>query len=436
MANTPPSSSLPTITVPVSPASSEAAAHLQYRLTARQDDLLNALSSGNFYIELALIVVALGLAWLTANYLVQKIKARVTASPPKRIDPEFILKPLCLLPATMTLPFLWFTQGILTQFGISDDLTRGVLQICYAWLMVKCVAMVIKQRTVAFFISAAIIINAVLSALRVERSVAAWLDSLAVDIGRFHITALHLVHGFIIFIVVFWGAGVLSSTLESYLRRSTRMSATSRHLTTKFFRVFIYVLALIITLSAVGIDLTAFAIFGGALGVGIGLGLQKMVSNFFSGVTMLMERSIKIGDLIEVGGYSGWVRELNIRYALIETSDGRDIIIPNEELMSTRVVNWTLSSTMASIEVKAIITFDSDAVKARELMLQAALEHPVCLKNPQPSCWIREFANTGISLALTFWIQDVAQGRNGPQSDVMFATLKKFRENGIVFAKA
>jgi small-conductance mechanosensitive channel len=235
--------------------------------------------------------------------------------------------------------------------------------------------------------------------------------------------------------VVFWGAGLLSNTLESYLRRRTRLSANTRHLTVKFFRILIYVGAIAVTLSAIGIDLTAFAIFSGALGVGIGLGLQKLTANFVSGVTVMMERSIKIGDLIEVGGQTGWVRQLNMRYVLIETSDGREILIPNEELVSTRVINWTLTTTLARIEINVTVGFDSDAGKARELLLAAALEHPKCLHDPQPTCWLREFADHGIRFVLSFWIADVKEGRNGPQSDVMFSILKKLRESQITLAQ-
>ena len=175
---------------------------------------------------------------------------------------------------------------------------------------------------------------------------------------------LNFINGIIILVVVFWIAGVLSRTLESYLRRSSAFSYNARELVVKFFRIFVYFCAFLITLSAMGVDLTAFAVFGGALGVGIGLGLQKVTANFVSGITLLLEKSIKLGDLIEVAGNTGWVRALNIRYALMETSDGREILIPNEELTSTRVTNWTHSNEQARVEIKATLDFATDAKKA------------------------------------------------------------------------
>jgi len=184
-----------------------------------------------------------------------------------------------------------------------------------------------------------------------------------------------------------------------------------------------------------GVDLTAFAVFGGALGVGIGLGLQKITSNFVSGITLLVEKSIKLGDLIEVGGVMGWVRALNIRYTLVETHDGRELLIPNEELITTRVTNWTHSNENARIEVKAAVHLDSDVRRVREIMLTAARKHPRALRNPEPLCHLREFSELGLVVVLTFWIPDVKEGRLGPQSDVMLEILDQFRLENIQLAQ-
>jgi small-conductance mechanosensitive channel len=419
---------------PIAPA--EASAHLQHRLVSRWDTLHDALQSGNFYIEIALIVAALILAGVVAKFVVARIRARLEKAPPKFIDIEYLTRPLLLLGPTTALIFLKMVEGMLVGLGIGGDLTGGVVELVGAYWLTKCVFLIVRSRPVAYLASAAIIINAILRAARINRSVSAWLDSIGFDLGQYHFTVLHLVQGIVIFVVVFWGAGLLSETLESYLRRSTRLSPNTRHLTAKFFRIFVYVVAAAITLSAVGIDLTAFAIFTGALGVGIGLGLQKLTANFVSGVTVLMERSIKIGDLVEVSGQSGWVRQLNIRYMLMETSDGREILIPNEELVSSRVINWTLTTNLARLEIKIGVAFESDPEKARDLILEAALENPRCLRDPEPSCWLREFGDHGYNFTLGFWIADVTEGLNAPQSEVMFAILRKFRENGITLAHA
>ena len=262
-------------------------------------------------------------------------------------------------------------------------------------------------------------------------STTTFLNGMAFDIGQFHFSLLNLLRGGIILVVVFWGAGISSSTLESYLRRSSSLSYNSRELTVKFFRIFVYFVALMITLSALGVDLTAFAVFGGALGVGIGLGLQKITANFMGGITLLMEKSIKIGDLIEVGSHTGWVRQLNIRYALIETPDGREVMIPNEELLSTRVTNWTHSSNTARLDVMVGVDYRSDPAKVIELMIEAAHEHKFCMQDPAPTCYLREFGENTLKFQLVFWIPDVSEGRMKPQSEIMMSVLKKFRDAGI-----
>jgi small-conductance mechanosensitive channel len=418
---------------PLTPA--DASVHLEHRLTHRWDDLLTAVTSSSFYVELLLIIAAIALAGLVANLISKRIKQQLKRTPIKFIDSEFITKPLLMLAPTLAIPFLWEVQALMAGLGLGGTLSAGAIELACAYWLTKCVTLVIRFRPVALLISGAIIVNAFLHATRISRSASEYLQSVAFDAGPYHITALHLVRGLIIFVVVFWGAGLFSQTLESYLRRSTRMSANTRHLIVKIFRIFIYVTAILITLSALGIDLTALAIFSGALGVGIGLGLQKITANFVSGVTVLMERSIKIGDLIEIAGNTGWVRQLNTRYALLETSDGREILIPNEELISSRVVNWTLNNTLARVEINVTTTFDSDPEKVRKLLLEAAGEHELCLKDPKPSCWLKEFTNTGLHFVLNFWISDVKEGRNGPQSDVQFSILKKFSKNKIELAK-
>lgn len=281
------------------------------------------------------------------------------------------------------------------------------------------------------FIAVIVAITIALNLTGFMSPVTAYLDSLAFEIGKFHFSMLNLIHGLIILVIVFWLAHLSSNTLESYLRRSSRLTYNARELTVKFFRIFVYFVALMITLSAIGVDLTAFAVFGGALGVGIGLGLQKITANFVSGITLLLEKSIKIGDLIEIGTESGWVRQLNVRYMLMETFDGRELMIPNEELTSTRVTNWTHTHNQARVEVKVGVAYNTDLKLAQKLMLAAALEYPKCLKDPEPKCWLREFADSAVNFQLVFWVPDVRDGRLGPQSDVMFAIYEKFKAHGV-----
>jgi len=416
--------------MPVTP-DIDPSSHLIKKVALRKDEIAAALSSPDFYIQTLMVGIALVLAGLLAVLIRRRVKDYYEKHPPRRIDAEFLLKPFFLLGPILALLLLGLVKPFAESYAADINLTEALTQLCLAYLLAKCVLLIIRSRPVAYFIALVIMVTSALRATGFIGSIEAYLGSIGFNVGQFHISMLNLMNGLVILVVVFWIAGVLSRTLESYLRRSSGLSYSARELSVKFFKVFIYFIALIITLSAVGVDLTAFAVFGGALGVGIGLGLQKITANFVSGITLLLEKSIQLGDLIEVAGNTGWVRQLNIRYALIETFDGRDILIPNEELVSTRVTNWTHTSNLARIEIKITITYGSDAEKARELLLEAARENPSCIKDPPPNCWLREFGNHGLVFMLTFWIPNVKDGRNGPQSETMFAILGKFRAAGI-----
>ena len=397
----------------------------------RKEDFVEALSTTDFYIQFFVICIALTLAWLSTIIIDRRVREYFKLRPPTRIDVEFFTKPLALLLPVVAMLYLGITRPLLGDMTADASWMEATMQLCFAYFMARCVLLMVKTRPVANFIAFIIMLVAALRVSGFTSFTVAYLNSLSIEIGQYHISMLNLFHGIVILVIVFWIAGLLSRTLESYLRRSSSLSYMARELTVKFFNIFIYFLALIITLSSIGVDLTAFAVFGGALGVGIGLGLQKITANFVSGITLLLEKSIRIGDLIEVAGNTGWVRQLNIRYALIETSDGREVMIPNEELISTRVTNWTHTTNTARVDIKVNVAYYNDPRKVHEVLISAAKSHPLCLKNPAPSCHLREFGDNAMQFLLIFWIPDVHDGRMAPQSEVMIAVWDKFREAGI-----
>jgi small-conductance mechanosensitive channel len=407
---------------------------LAKKLFLTKKELLDALTSGPaFYLEMFYIAFALGSAILVAILLRRRLAERFEKHPPRRIDVEYILRPMALLGPILAIFYLSIFKPFVVESG-GGAWIDAVMRLSLAYAAAKCVTLIVRSRIIAYFIATIIMVVALLDVTGFTPSTRAYMEGMTFEVGKFKLSMLNLIHGTVILVLVFWMAGISSNTLESYLRRSSSMSYNTRELTVKFFRVLVYFIALMITLSAVGVDLTAFAVFGGALGVGIGLGLQKLTSNFVSGVTLLLEKSIKIGDLIEVAGITGWVRQLYIRYALVETQDGRELLIPNEELISTRVTNWTYTTDQARVEIPVRITYDSDPIKARELMLAVVRDYKQALKYPEPHCFLKEFTDLGMLFSLTFWIPDVKAGRAEPQSDVMFAILEKFRTNGIVMA--
>ncbi len=410
----------------------EPSATFTKKFAQHKADIVTAFTSSDFYIQMLFVGIAIALAWLMSILIRKRARKYFAEHPPHHIGTEVLQRCICLTAPLLSIFYIGVAKPFADDYAANIlNLSDAAIQLSIAVLLAKIVRMTVQTRPVANLIAGLILIIAILKVTAFTKVTVAYLHSVAVDIGTFHISLLNLINATIILVIVFWIAGMLTRSLERFLRRSSSLSYTARELTVKFFRILFYFIALLITLSALGVDLTAFAVFGGALGVGIGLGLQKITANFVSGITLLLEKSIKIGDLIEVASVSGNVRELNIRYALIETADGREVLIPNEELVSTRVTNWTYSNTNARIDIPVGVNYGADVHLVRRLLIEAAKEHPKTIKKPEPNCYLRQFGDSSLNFLLLFWISDVNEGRYTPQSEVMMSILAKFQQHGI-----
>lgn len=195
----------------------------------------------------------------------------------------------------------------------------------------------------------------------------------------------------------------------------------------------VYTIIIIVLLKTFGVDLTTLAVIGGAIGVGIGFGLQKIASNFISGIVLLFEKSVEIGDVVELdnGSIFGTVKHFGGRYTLIEEIDGREIMVPNEELIINKVTNWTYSNNRARVRLDFGVAHGSDLRLVKELAMAAAKEHPRCLDYPEIECYVREFGEYDMKFSLFFWISDITEGRHAPKSEVIMSICDKFKENSV-----
>jgi small-conductance mechanosensitive channel len=261
-----------------------------------------------------------------------------------------------------------------------------------------------------------------------------WLEqtSWTVPAIGYEISSWKIVYGSVAVVFVFLGAITLSRLIASALGRVDSLGASNRTLLIKAAQIAVYTLLFLIMLDLLGIDLTTLTVFGGALGIGIGFGLQKITSNFISGIILLSEKSVEQDDLLELDdGTFGFVRETSTRYTLLETFDGKEILVPNEDLITSRVVNWTYTKPNGRVQIDVGVSYESDIALARDLMLAAATEHPRCSTEPAPQCFLIAFADSSVNFTLYFWLDDITAGRRGPQSEVMFAIWNKFAENDI-----
>ena len=242
-----------------------------------------------------------------------------------------------------------------------------------------------------------------------------------------------VVKSLLIIAILMWLCSILVGITDRRLRRVTEMRTSTRTLILKILQIVLYCFIFICGMQLLGINLGALSVFGGALGVGIGFGLQKIASNFISGIILLFEKSIESGDIIELtDGSFATVKRTYARYTLLGLQDGREILIPNEEFISQRVMSFTHTDKAARVQLTLKVAYGSDFDLVKRLMLEAADSHPKRLKKRESLCYLNQFADFGVEMLLYFWIDDVTEGRAGPKSDVMQRIVAAFEQNNIV----
>jgi len=262
-------------------------------------------------------------------------------------------------------------------------------------------------------------------------AVETFLEQIAIKIGesRFSLLmALQLVVlGALYVLLALW----LSGVIEQQLIKARTVSVSMRIGLTKVIKVALLTVAFLLAMSEAGLNIASLTVFGGALGVGIGFGLQKIVSNFISGFILLGDRSIRPGDVISIGQTFGWVRELRARYIVVRNRDGVETLIPNENLVTTDVINWSFSDRRVRVRVPVQISYDDDPEQAMAIMEKAAMASSRVLASPEPVVRLLEFADSGIALELRVWLTDPQEGVGNVRSDINLAIWHGFKEAGI-----
>jgi small-conductance mechanosensitive channel len=254
-----------------------------------------------------------------------------------------------------------------------------------------------------------------------------------VNIGGLRVTALLAIKTTVLMLLTLWGAVLLANFLDMRLRTYNDLTPSIQVLLGKLFRIALLTFAVLIVLSSVGIDFSALAIFSGAVGVGVGFGLQKIVSNLVSGIILLADKSIKPGDVITVGDSFGWVGTMGGRCTSVVARDGREFLIPNEDFITQRVTNWSYSTDLVRLEIKFGVSYASDPHQVRKLAVDAATATPRVLSEPPPSCHMREFGDSSLDFVLRFWIRDPRDGLGGVRNAIMLALWDSFKREGIEF---
>lgn len=305
------------------------------------------------------------------------------------------------------------------------------LALGFAWLAISVSSRIIHNRTIARLIALTVFGYAALSILDLHQEAAAFLEQIALQVGDLRISALFVLRTIVVTAAFLWLANLLGNFFDSRIQSIEDLSPSFRVLAGKVAKIGLIGIAILIALTSTGIDLTALTVFSGAVGVGLGFGLQKVVSNFISGVIILMDRSIKPGDTIALGDTFGWIRELRARFVSVITRDGREYLIPNEDFITQQVVNWSFSDKLVRLDVDFGVSYDSDPHQVTRLAIDAATSVDRVLSTRPPVCWMTAFGASSLDFTLRFWITDPQAGLTNVRGQVLIALWDTFKENGV-----
>ena len=279
-------------------------------------------------------------------------------------------------------------------------------------------------------------VGMVLTVMGIQNDVLKWMASVQFRIANTHVTLLSLLSGLLWVCVTMIVAMWLGSAFEDRLMRSGALDANLKVVLSRVGRALLILGAVLISLSLVGIDITVLGVFGGALGVGLGFGLQKIASNYVSGFIILIDRSLRIGDTINVSGLQGMVTQIRTRYTVVRGLDGIETLVPNEKLITDVVQNQSSYLTRGNAKATLQISYSTDVEKAMALLVEATQNVDRVLQDPAPTPYLAGFGPDGINLELGYWIQDAATGTSGVRSNVNRNIWRLFSENGIAIPYA
>jgi len=390
----------------------------------------------NYWIPVAVIIASLffgvGFRTLTRHKLIVFID---------RLNISFrfnrILKNITKLTLQAgALIFLALMQAILIAAMPELDLSviGAASKLFIAWILIRVAAQIIENGFVRQTVALIGWAIAALSILGVMDQAKTALDAVGMDFGDWRLSLLTISKFTIAIFVLLTITKLLTNGAERSLQRATDLTPSARVLLIKIIKVVMVSLAILIGITTAGIDLSALAIFGGALGLGIGFGLQKVISNLFSGMLLLIDKSIKPGDIIELQdgtGVFGWVSHLGARYVSLITRDNKEYLIPNEDFVTQPVINWSYSDRKIRVETQFGVDYASDPHQVKQIGIDVASNAKRVCPDPKPVCHLVEFGDSSLNFVLRYWIEDAENGVTNTKGDVMLGLWDAFKEHGI-----
>ncbi len=385
--------------------------------------------------QIGILALCVGVAWGLTRWLRPKLYNWMHALEGR---PKWQLRVLLFLHRRFGLiifaALIWFAAWVMseiTPFMSRRFLLELVGTITVAIVAVGFAARLISNTFLRRIVTWSLWIYVPLYFLGLTDEAGAFLDGLALNLGDFHLSALTVIEALVALGILFTAARVLTQTAATRIRSNDEISPSMQVLGVKFLQVLLFGSAFFLGLKAVSVDLTGLAVLSGAVGLGLGFGLQKVVSNLVSGVIILLDKSIKPGDVISIGETFGWINALGARYVSITTRDGREYLVPNEDLITGQVVNWSHSNDFVRLDISFGTAYANSPHDVRRLAIEAATGCDRVLSARPPVCHIVGFGDSSVDYLLRFWITDPTGGLTNIRGNVYLALWDTFHENGI-----
>lgn len=399
------------------------------------DILAKWATSPKFYAQLAGVIVAI----IFAIFIAKQLKKRIAVFRYAPQDgPRLRLREM--LYATRDLLFPLLTILLL---GAAAAATKEAVGQSWLVIIAQGLAVVLFLHTINTRFIKTPFINMLLKWVGIPMAtlyVFGWLDNvtqslegMAVQIGNIRLSALTLLRISVFGSVLFWLGRLSNVAGQQAIRSKETLDTGTKEIFAKLFEMGLFFVLFMLLLQVAGISLTTLAVFGGALGVGLGFGLQQIAANFISGMIILLDRSITIGDYVELeDGRTGTITALNMRSSTLESYDGKSIMVPNEQFITTAFTNWTHVDTRQRYTVEFSVSYETDILKVPEIILAAISQHPQILQEPEkPDCEVIAFGESGVNFHVEYWMDGVDDGENRVDSDLMLIIWKTLKENDI-----
>ena len=385
--------------------------------------------------QIGVAMVLAALAWTLGRWLGPRMDSWTRGLEGR---PKWQLRWLIILrrrlPLILFVGLIWLAVGAFALYYTFPS-RRYVLDlvgtIASAWLAIRLAAQLIRARSVRTLVIWGLSIWTTLYYLDLLDATTRTLDAIAVTFGDFRLSALTVIKALALTAALFVAARATAIATSRRIRATADISPSMQELVVKFLQITLYGAAFFIGLKAVGFDLTGLAVLSGAIGVGLGFGLQKVVSNLVSGVIILLDKSVKPGDVISIGDTFGWIEELGARYVSVVTRDGKEFLIPNEDLITGQVVNWSHTNDFVRLDIFFGTSYRDDPHAVRSIAVEAAQTVSRVLGDRPPVCHITGFGDSSVDYILRFWISDPTAGLTNIRGNVYLALWDAFKVHGI-----